>query len=1516
MNWKSTFILILTLSGVIALISYRGFIAEKIGLIPQQYPKGVAKSLEVLKELNGKEWKSIQINRTGFSPIILKKKEPSNKRDAFQLDGDWAVRTEVVEELVDTIQNISTRFQPIPESKLSDLEKDAKEKVEIIIETFDTTNPFKLWFYQPKEKAREDPFTIPVFLRVNNEPEYIRLSPEILSIVSRSVESYRMRQIFDQNTRERIVETVSLDVAPAATPIVSDQVQSIKVMTPSGGYTLRRIAPNPKPMPPYDRPTNEPVISTIRMAEVWRVSNGGSEFRVDPTVLHKVLQAIPELWVEKFVLNTDSILSYGAMNGIIDDPFSFAVRVAVNLKLSEIFHSGNHFQFARGLDNSDKNKKVISLDYKNGITRTLHIGSISRVETKVENPPSLNPMLPPQPKITEIKYYYAKVGNSPLVFEINGEKLSDILLDNAASDDLPKPKDDLLGVTKKGSPFQQIRDKNPIRIDTDSVETVRIETDIRTIELKKTKRNPRSESANSKSDRWDIVEPNRHLADTKSVQDLLNSLSQLKVNSSEIIDQKQMQGGAGGPEQIDIMNLANKNNYTKVTLNYEANSGLSSRTIYLATKKNDSGQTVLINQEQLSVSYLINIENTEFLNKPERAYRSRKLFDIPEENRIIGIEVKGTNSYKLQEVVGDKVTYQLKEPINLDADKAIASKIMNDLKSAEAIAFVYDPPTETEKRINEINTKIVSSLMKIMNPISGFDFDYRTILGAYENPLSQYGLTQSATWVTIEFSGPNRLQPKKLLIGKENFKEKFYYAKFENTPTVFTIDQELGNALSNGALKLLPTLIWEGTSDDISSAKVKVANGISYSIEQVNNQWVLKQPKEIKLKSANILPILGALATIKAERYETLTADNLAKYGLDQPEIEYDFTTEVKNNEKEATSKRLQRTIKIGKPIAKDKGRYAISNQSPAVIYLSEETVKSLNKSVFDLIDKELIRVEPDKIKTIVLSGKGSATRIQKEGLKWVIEGFPVEVDKNTIDAFLSVLTKFEVSSVVDFESEESLKSKNLDEKSFVNQILIETEDKVQYRLKIGGEVSAKKDSRYVYVSNSSIIGIIDGDLLRKINLTNLDLVNKDLLKFDANDIVSISRQMENESFQASFNGSIWEGTEPNKFVGDNPTFDELTEFLSKLRANRVEAIEVKDLSLYGLDKPRIKLTIEYIQKGKPVKKVLQIGNNVDNTPQKGAFAQLEGANSVVVLNPQFIELVSAKRLHFQDKNLARLISVDKIQIQRGTMEYTLEKPKGKWVITAPQEAECEDEAVREIIDSLAKLRADTIIADKVNDLKIYGLDRPEKWKLFNGNKEVLSLLIGDFETSIKDGQKIPNKRRYAKLENKEMVVLLNPTLSTQLTAEVKKRNLWPSLDVSQVNKIRVDIKGGAGSFELTKTPLGWTDSKDTNQKISNDKVIQFLDKLASLKVERFISLKSDDATLKLYGLNPPERIITISTEKGVARMIHLGRLDDQKRFYARSNEPNSSEIVILEPSDSEILGPNRSDFQNMIDKK
>jgi hypothetical protein len=1516
MNWKSTFILILTLGGVIALISYRGLIAETIGLIPHQYPKGEAKSLEVLRELNTKEWKSIQINRTGFSAIILKKKEPSNKRDAFQLEGDWAVRSEVVEELVDTIQNISTRFQPIPEAKLSDLDKEAKEKVEIIIETFDTTNPFKLLFYHPKEKAGEDPFTIPVFLRVNNEPEYIRLSPEIISIVSRSVESYRMRQIFDQKTRERIVEVVSLDAAPAATPIVSDQVQSIKVMTPSGGYTLRRIAPNPKPMPPYDRPTNEPVISTIRMAEVWRVSNGGSEFRVDPTVLQKVLQAVPELWVEKFILNTDTILSYGAMNGIFDDPFSFSVRVAVNLKLSELFHSGNHFQFSRGLDDNDKNKRIISLEYKNGITRTLHIGNISRVETKVENPPSLNPMLPPQPKITEIKYYYAKVGNSPLIFEINGEKLSDILLENSPSDDLPKSKDDPLGIAKKGSPFQQIRDKNPIRIDTDSVESVRIEMDIRTIELKKTKRNPRSESANSKSDRWDIIEPNRHLADTKSVQDLLNSLSQLKANSSEIIDQKQPIGGTGGPAHVDIMKLANKKDYTKVTLNYEANSGLSSRTIYLATIKNQLGRLVLIDQDQLLVSYLIESTSTEFLNKPDRAYRSRKLFDIPEENRIIGIEVKGANSYQLQELVGDKVTYRLKEPINLDADKAIASKIMNDLKSAEAIAFIYDPPTETEKRINEMYTKLVSSLMKLVNPICGFDFDYRTILGAYENPLSQYGLTQSATLVTIEFSGPNRVQPKNLLIGKENSEEKFYYAKFENSPSVFTIDQELGNALSKGALKLLPNLIWEGTSDDISSAKVKVANGISYSIEQLNNQWFLKQPKEIKLKSANILPTLGALATIKAERYESLNPDNLAKYGLDQPEIEYDFTTHVKLNDKDDTKKLLQRNIRIGKPVNGDKGRYAITNQSSAVIYLSEETVKSLNKSVFDLIDKELIRVELDKIKTIILTSKDSTTRIQKEGLKWIIEGFPVDLDKNTIDALLSAMTKFEVKSIVDFESEESLKTKNLDEKSFVNQILIETEDKFQYRLTIGGEVSTKKDSRYVYVSNSPIIGIIDSDLLRKINLTKLDLVNKDLLKFDANDIVSISRQMENESFQAAFNGSIWEGTEPNKFIGDNPTFDELTEMLSKLRANRVEAIEVKDLSPYGLDKPRIKLMIEYIQKGKPIKKILQIGNNVDNIPEKGAFTQLEGTNSVVVLNPQFIELVSAKRLHFQDKNLARLISVDKIQIQRGGMEYTLEKPKGKWVITSPQEAECEDEAVREIIDSLAKLRADTIIADKVNDLKTYGLDRPEKWKLFNGNKEVLSLLIGDFETAVKDGLKVPTKRRYAKLENKDMVVLLNPTLSNQLTAEVKKRNLWPSLDISQVNRIRVDIKGETGSFELTKSPLGWSDSKEPNQRISSDKVIQFLDKLASLKAERFISLKSDEAILKLYGLNPPERIITISTEKGVARVIHLGRLDNQKRFYARSVEPNSSEIVILEQSDSEILGLNRSDFQNTIDKK
>ena len=65
--------------------------------------------------------------------------------------------------------------------------------------------------------------------------------------------------------------------------------------------------------------------------------------------------------------------------------------------------------------------------------------------------------------------------------------------------------------------------------------------------------------------------------------------------------------------------------------------------------------------------------------------------------------------------------------------------------------------------------------------------------------------------------------------------------------------------------------------------------------------------------------------------------------------------------------------------------------------------------------------------------------------------------------------------------------------------------------------------------------------------------------------------------------------------------------------------------------------------------------------------------------------------------------------------------------LTEPVAADAEQTEMEDLINALARLRADELVADKPADLKPFGLDKPEaRWRFLSGDKEVLSLLIGN----------------------------------------------------------------------------------------------------------------------------------------------------------------------------------------------
>ena len=221
-------------------------------------------------------------------------------------------------------------------------------------------------------------------------------------------------------------------------------------------------------------------------------------------------------------------------------------------------------------------------------------------------------------------------------------------------------------------------------------------------------------------------------------------------------------------------------------------------------------------------------------------------------------------------------------------------------------------------------------------------------------------------------------------------------------------------------------------------------------------------------------------------------------------------------------------------------------------------------------------------------------------------------------------------------------------------------------------------------------------------------------------------------------------------------------------------------------------------------------------------------------------------------------------------------------------------DAKKRFSHSVAGSGAEVIVAAKGADLKTYGLEKPEiRWKIVNGEKEVLNLLIGAPE---KDG------RRYAKLGQGDQVFLLNAKQSESALAEYRSRKPWASLDSAQIEQI---VYAGATSFTLKKKDTTWSVQEKPDAKINAKTVTDTLDALAGLKVDRYIADAKGE--LQLYGLQTPTWKIEINAG-GSPRTLLIGRAEgSSQRLYA--TVAGTDVVFVLSADDSRRIARPLAEF-------
>lgn len=1387
MRWFTTFLLILLVALGVLWLVFGDTARRAVGVNTRAETPSVT-AATLADQLKADTIRRIQRTLPNGETLTLERVQGE-----WSQPGQWPVRQAEANALAAALADLKSRFQPIPLDASADLKPyglDPSQKP-VVVRVDAAAKTLTLTFGQPPD-AKDAGFGRPCYLRLDDQPEVLRLGPDAFAAMTHPTDAYRRRQIFPDAARVKLSGGESLNPMMPLPPsgrslLPTDKLTAVKVEGPQGGFALRRVKPTPAAASDPDRPASEPTLSAERVAGVWELVEvrepDQSAFRalrdhVDPAKLRGVLTALPEIWAEQFVSG----------------------RSDAELGL-------------------DKPERSVQLSFVNGTNAVLRIGKLSRRVVREAAPPPPSPFgqppPPPAPKIEE--YYYARLDNNPLVFEIRGDKFNDMF-----------------------AAVEEVRDANLARFDSDDVNELTIAVKGQPpIKLTKKKGNKDAEKEDERQDRWYLGD---RLAERSKVRELLDALTRLEAKGKEErldeTDAKKLADWGFAPDATQVTVTTDNGPMT-----------------FVIGKQDPEKKKLYVQMAGWPRVNIIADDVWKLIDRNALAYRGRRLFDTAEVKlNSVAVAPASGEGFTLAQDAEKK--WQLTAPITSPTDESKAASLTGDLSRLEVTEYVDDAPKA-------------------------------------EDVEKKYGLAKPQMIVKLGFEGGKE---QTLEIGTAQDLKPEVYARLAGTNSVFTLPKDKVDTLNAGAAGLLPLQLWAAASDKVTAIEVMRADGEKYKLSSEAGNWKLSGAFEAPVPYLIAQPLLSAATAVKAEKYEAVATADLAKYGLDKPAVKVSVNYKEQRGDKEEL---ITKTVALGHALPDNPSMcYGMVEGTKSVFVLSDALAKEANKPALDRLDRTLYSLDSAAIQKVSIAGPDAerSTTLIREKVAWKAEGKPFAIDAFSVTALTNAVSRPMAARLAAYGSNLNFAEFGLDKPEYT--ITTTLADMKSHVVKLGKP--APDGGRYGRVDDGPAVAIFAEPVVSALTRKPLDFVDRSLFNFDVAQLAGIIRREGTDVLELAPGATAagWDILKPEKHKGDQSTLDELADQLAHLRAASVAAYEPADLEEYGLRFPYATVILK-IGLDKPEEKTLRIGNETDDGKSGDRYATVDG-KTIGVLPHALVKKLLADPLKFRDRTLAKFVDADQATLVRGERTVTFAKVDGTWKLMKPITTDAEQAELDELINAVAKLRADELAVEQPESLAPYGLDRPElTWTFLSGDKEVLKLALGRHDPS--------GARAYAQVQGSPIVALLDPTMTARLEAEYRKRAVWSGVDAAQIETIAVS--SGMSGFSLRKQGTTWIDPERPEDKINSSAVTEFLDSLAGLKAVRYAA--DDKADFKLYGLDPGERVITLLQKGGVTKVLHIGReVGDQKgRVYARVGDKDRSDVFVVGEADATKIRKERSSF-------
>ena len=335
-------------------------------------------------------------------------------------------------------------------------------------------------------------------------------------------------------------------------------------------------------------------------------------------------------------------------------------------------------------------------------------------------------------------------------------------------------------------------------------------------------------------------------------------------------------------------------------------------------------------------------------------------------------------------------------------------------------------------------------------------------------------------------------------------------------------------------------------------------------VRKGEHQWEITNPPGVEADSEEWDRLASNLAATEKDQTVTSEKPELAQYGLDKPVSA--VTAKMKDG----------KTIGVQYGIENPKKTftYAKLTDSPEVFLSSSTYAKLFQKTLTDLRNKKVLGdFATDDVDSIqITQDKGNELTLQKSGTDWVIKK-PVETNADPSEA-TTFLSSMNFAKAADFaDASIDAKAAGL-EPPAIRITLHDAKAKADRTLLIGK--TKETDKYYAKDAARAPIFVIDKELPEKVKRPLFDWRDKSVAKVDPEktDEIEIVRGTEKLSFKKS--GSDWKLADGRKLQ-----WEKVSALLNAIDFEKAKQIidAPKGLSMYGLDKPKLELTLR--QSGK-----------------------------------------------------------------------------------------------------------------------------------------------------------------------------------------------------------------------------------------------------------------------------------------------------------------------------------------------